>query len=485
MVDTYVESIPDKSVDYSAWYRAVVLRAELADYAPVRGCIIFRPYGYAIWELMQAHLDRRFKATGVQNAYFPLFIPESLLQREAEHVEGFAPEVAWVTHGGQEELHERLAIRPTSEAIIGATYSKWIQSYRDLPILLNQWCSVVRWEKETRPFLRTAEFLWQEGHTVHAGAAEAEARARLMLDVYRAFYEEDLAMPVIPGQKTEAEKFAGALYTYSVEAMMGDGQALQAATSHHLGDHFARVFDIQFLDTDGQRKYAHQTSWGLSWRSLGGLIMVHGDDAGLILPPKVAPYQAVIVPIWRKEAERETILAAARALADSLAPTVRVHLDTTDKTPGWKFNEWELRGVPLRLELGPRDIAGNSAVVVRRDVVTAEGRREKLVVPQAELPTRLPALLDEVQANLYARALAFRQARTYPVDDYADFKQRMNAGDGFLEAHWCGSAACEASIKAETTATIRNQPFAAADEAGACIYCGAPSPRRVIFARSY
>lgn len=485
MAESYVEEVPDKSADFSAWYRAVVLRAELADYAPVRGCIVFRPYGYAVWELMQAHLNRRFKATGVQNAYFPLFIPESLLQREAEHVEGFAPEVAWVTHGGQEQLHERLAIRPTSEAIIGAMFSKWVQSYRDLPILLNQWCSVVRWEKETRPFLRTAEFLWQEGHTVHAGAAEAEERARLMLDVYRAFYEEDLAVPVIAGQKTDAEKFAGAHHTYSVEAMMGDRQALQAATSHHLGDHFARVFDIQFLDADGARKYAHQTSWGLSWRSLGALIMVHGDDAGLVLPPKVAPYQAVIVPIWRKDAEREQVLVAARSLAATLATAARVHVDETDRTPGWKFNEWELRGVPVRIELGPRDIASGSAIVVRRDVATPEGRREKLTVAQADLPGRIPALLDLVQANLYARALAFREAHTHRVDDYGAFKELMATGGGFLAAHWCGSPECEAAIKVETTATIRTQPFDAPPEEGRCIKDGRPSRRRVIFARSY
>jgi prolyl-tRNA synthetase len=485
MVEGYVESIPARAADFSGWYRAVVLRAELADYAPVRGCIVFRPYGFAVWELMQARLDRRFKAAGVSNAYFPLFIPESLLQREADHVEGFAPEVAWVTHGGREELHERLAVRPTSEAIIGAMFSKWVQSYRDLPLVLNQWGSVVRWEKETRPFLRTTEFLWQEGHTAHATEAEAEERARRMLEVYRAFFEEDLAVPVIAGQKTETEKFAGAHHTYSVEAMMGDRQALQAGTSHHLGDHFARVFNIQFLDADGQRRFAHQTSWGLSWRSVGAVIMVHGDDAGLILPPVVAPYQVVIVPIWRKDAEREAVLAAAREVADALAPTIRVHLDATDRTPGWKFNEWELRGVPLRLELGPRDIASGSAVLVRRDVVTAEGKRAKVVVPQADLAARIPPLLDEIQATLHQKALAFRAAHTYRVADQEEFKRVMADGGGFLAAHWCGSPACEAAIKAETTATIRTIPFDAPAEAGACIRCGQPSERRVIFARSY
>src|SRR5579885_998611 len=364
--EKYVDEIVDQEDNFSKWYNQVVRKAELADYAPVRGCMIIRPYGYAIWENMQQHLDRRFKETGVVNAYFPLLIPRSFLEREAEHVEGFAPEVAWVTCGGNEELEEPLAIRPTSETIIGHSYARWIQSYRDLPLLINQWNNVMRWEKRTVLFLRTAEFLWQEGHTAHRTIEEAEERTRMMLEVYRAFAEEDAAMPVIAGLKSENEKFAGALRTYAIEAMMGDGKALQSGTSHNLGTNFAKSFDIQYLDADGQRKYCATTSWGLSTRMIGGLIMVHGDPSGLILPPRVAPYQVVIVPIWRKEADKALVSEVVERVEKMLKGKVRVKVDMSENTPGWKFNEWEMRGVPVRMEIGPRDVQNNSVVLVRR-----------------------------------------------------------------------------------------------------------------------
>ncbi|HLL80792.1 MAG TPA: proline--tRNA ligase, partial [Ktedonobacteraceae bacterium] len=400
--EKFVEEISDQEDNFSQWYNQVVRKAELADYAPVRGCMIIRPYGYAIWENIQRLLDARFKETDVLNAYFPLLIPRSFLEKEAEHVEGFAPELAWVTRGGGEELEEPLAIRPTSETIIGHSYAKWIQSYRDLPLLLNQWNNVMRWEKRTTLFLRTSEFLWQEGHTAHRSIEEAEERTRLMLEVYRSFAEEELAIPVIAGRKSENEKFAGALRTYSIEAMMGDGKALQSATSHNLGTNFAKGFDIQFLDSDGQRKYCATTSWGLSTRVIGGLIMVHGDNAGLILPPHVAPYQVVIVPIWRKDADKAAVSEVVTRLEKLLKGKVRVKVDMSENSPGWKFNEWEMRGVPVRLEIGPRDVQNNSVVLVRRD------NRAKEPVSVDALETRLPELLEEVQQALFDRALAFR-----------------------------------------------------------------------------
>src|SRR5215470_63997 len=387
--EKYVEEIIDQEDNFSQWYNQVVRKAELADYAPVRGCMIIRPYGYAIWENIQHLMDVRFKETGVLNAYFPLLIPRSFIEKEAEHIEGFAPELAWVTRGGGEELEEPLAIRPTSETIIGNSYAKWVQSYRDLPILINQWNNVMRWEKRTVLFLRTSEFLWQEGHTAHRTIEEAEERTLLMLEVYRAFAEEDAAMPVIMGRKSENEKFAGALRTYAIEALMRDGKALQAGTSHNLGTNFATSFDIQYLDADGQRKYCATTSWGASTRLVGGIIMVHGDDAGLILPPRLAPYQVVVVPIWRKDSEKTAVVEMVGRVEKMLKGKVRLKVDLSENTPGWKFNEWELRGVPVRMEIGPRDVQNNSVVLVRRD------NRVKKSVTIDALEARLPELLEE------------------------------------------------------------------------------------------
>ncbi len=403
--EKYVEDIVDQEDNFSKWYNQVVRKAELADYAPVRGCMIIRPYGYAIWENIQRLLDARFKETDVENAYFPLLIPRSFLEREAEHVEGFAPELAWVTRGGGEELEEPLAIRPTSETIIGHTYAKWIQSYRDLPILINQWNNVMRWEKRTTLFLRTSEFLWQEGHTAHRTLEEAEERTKLMLEVYRSFAEEEAAMPVLVGRKSENEKFAGALRTYSIEALMGDGKALQAGTSHNLGTNFAKGFDIQYLDADSQRKYCATTSWGMSTRMIGGVIMMHGDKSGLILPPHIAPYQTVIIPIARKDAEKSVVGEMVERVQKMLKGKVRFKTDNSDNTPGWKYNEWEMRGVPVRMEIGPRDVQNNSVMLVRRD------NRVKEVVSLDALENRLPELLEEVQKALFQRAVEFREAK--------------------------------------------------------------------------
>src|SRR5256885_988719 len=418
--ESFVTEITPRSQDFSKWYLDVVRRAELADYSPVKGCMVIRPYGYAIWELIQQALDKRIKASGHVNAYFPLFIPESLLNKEAEHVEGFAPQVAYVTHGGGEELEEKLIVRPTSEAIIGTMYAKWVQSWRDLPILINQWANVVRWEKVTRPFLRTTEFLWQEGHTAHETEAEAEEETLRILDLYSDVCESMLAMPVIKGRKSESEKFAGALRTYSIEALMGDGRALQAATSHNLGQNFAKAFDITFQARDKSVQYVWGTSWGMTTRLVGAVIMTHGDDSGLVLPPNVAPYHVVIVPIPRGNWQ-ETVLPKAREIQQQLvAGGVRVTLDDRDAyTPGWKFAEWELRGVPLRLEIGPKDLEKSQVLVARRDT------REKLGVPMDGLVERIRALLDEIQQNLLARALAFRDEHTQRADTYDMFKQAM------------------------------------------------------------
>ncbi len=485
--ESYVEELTDKSDDYSRWYTEVILKAQLADYAPVRGCMVIRPYGYSLWENMQRLLDARFKDTGHTNAYFPLLIPESFLAKEAEHVAGFAPEVAWVTQGGSEKLEERLAIRPTSEAIIGMMYAKWVQSWRDLPILINQWCNVMRWEKVTRLFLRTTEFLWQEGHTVHRTEEEAQEETLKMLGVYKAFVEEDLAIPVIAGRKTEAEKFKGAESTYSIEAMMGDGKALQAGTSHNLGQHFAKVFDITFQDMDGERKYAWQTSWGVSTRLIGAIIMVHGDDAGLIMPPKVAPTQVVVVPIWRKEEEKGEVTAFVDQLKASLGG-VRFKVDWDDEhTPGWKFNEWEMRGVPVRLEVGPRDVRSQQVVLVRRDT------RAKEIVPLANVQARIGELLAQIQQEMFEKARAFMAERTRTVNSFDEFKREIvveaeggkRAQSRFLLAPWCGSPECEAKIKDETAATIRNIPLDDESEEGSCVWCGKPSGRRVVFGRSY
>jgi prolyl-tRNA synthetase len=479
--EKYVEEIVDQEDDFSKWYNQVVRKAELADYAPVRGCMIIRPYGYAIWEHIQRLLDARFKETGVVNAYFPLLIPRSFLEREAEHVEGFAPQVAWVTRGGGEELEEPLAIRPTSETIIGYSYAKWIQSYRDLPLLINQWNNVMRWEKRTILFLRTAEFLWQEGHTAHRNVEEAEERTRLMLEVYRACSEEDLAIPVIAGRKSENEKFAGALRTYSLEAMMGDGKALQSATSHNLGTNFAQSFDIQYLDADGQRKYCATTSWGWSTRTIGGVIMVHGDSSGLILPPRIAPYQAVIVPIWRKEADKAAVSEMVTRIEKMLKGKVRLKVDLSENTPGWKFNEWEMRGVPVRMEIGPRDVQNNSVVLVRRD------NRSKEVVSVDSLEARLPVLLEEVQQALFQRALEFREQNTYYTDSYEEFKQIMAEKRGFVRVKWAEDSEAELAIKEETKATLRVIPFDQPEGGvhGKCFYTGKPATCEAIFARAY
>ena len=480
-IPDYPESITPQSEDFGRWYIDVVRRAELADYSPVKGCMVIRPYGYAIWELMQQGLDRRFKATGHVNAYFPLFIPESLLMKEVEHVEGFAPQVAWVTQGGTEVLEERLVVRPTSETIIGTMYAKWIQSWRDLPILINQWANVVRWEKVTRLFLRTTEFLWQEGHTAHETAEEAEEETRKMLGVYKEFSEAELAMPVLDGQKTESEKFAGAVRTYSIEALMGDGRALQAGTSHNLGQNFARVYDIKFQGRDKSLQYVWGTSWGVTTRLIGAVVMVHGDEGGLILPPRIAPYQVVIVPIPRGN-WRETVLPRAQAIRDELvARGVRVMLDDRDsQTPGWKFNEWEMRGVPLRLEIGPKDIEKSQVVLARRDT------RQKAFTPMEGLAAHIEQLLAEIQKALYDRAVQFRAEHTSETGSYDEFKQIMDGRPGFVISPWCGLAECEAAIKADTQATIRNIPFTNDRVDGqSCLRCGTPATVKAWFAKAY
>jgi len=473
--------ITPQSADFGRWYIDVVRRAELADYSPVRGCMVIRPYGYAIWELMQQGLDRRIKATGHVNAYFPLFIPESLLMREAEHVEGFAPQVAWVTQGGNEVLEERLVVRPTSETIIGTMYAKWVQSWRDLPILINQWANVVRWEKVTRLFLRTTEFLWQEGHTAHETAEEAEEETRKMLGVYQEFAETEMAMPVMTGQKTDSEKFAGADRTYSIEALMRDGRALQAGTSHNLGQNFAKSYEIKFQARDKSVQYAYTTSWGVTTRLIGALIMTHGDDGGLILPPRLAPYQVVIVPIPRGN-WKETVLPKAEEIKAALvARGVRVMLDAREsQTPGWKFNEWELRGVPLRMEIGPKDLEKSQVVLARRDT------RAKSFVPMDGLDAHVEQELAAIQAALLARAVAFRDEHTTHTDSYEEFKSILDGRPGFVVSPWCGNASCETDIKNETQATIRNIPFdSPAAVSKACIKCNAPATVHAWFAKAY
>jgi prolyl-tRNA synthetase len=477
-----LKEITPRGEDFSQWYLDVVLKAEMADYGPVKGCMIIRPYGFAVWEAMQADLDRRIKETGHVNAYFPLFIPKSFLEKEKEHVEGFSPECAWVTVGGGEELEEPLAIRPTSEAMICSMYAKWVRSWRDLPVLINQWANVVRWEKVTRPFLRTTEFLWQEGHTLHGTEAEAEEETMRMLGVYRSFYEEMLAVPVVAGRKSESEKFAGALRTYSVEALMGDGKALQGATSHNLGQHFATAYGIEYLDQNQERAKPWSTSWGASTRMIGGLIMTHGDDSGLVLPPKVATYQVVIVPIPPRKGDwSEAVLPKAReVLATLRASGVRAHLDDRDtQQPGFKYADWEMRGVPLRLELGPKDIEKDQCVLVRRDT------REKAFVPLAGMPARVRELLDTIQREMLERARKFVAENTTRVSSWDEFRQIMAGRRGFLIAGWCGDAECEAKIKQETKATVRVIPLEGGVRPGACIRCGRPSPQEVYFAQAY
>ena len=478
--DAFVTEITPQSTDFSRWYVDVVRKAELADYSPVKGCMVIRPYGYAMWEHIQRELDTRIKATGHVNAYFPLFIPESLLLREKKHVEGFAPQVAWVTKGGDEELEEKLAVRPTSETIIGVMYRKWIQSWRDLPVLINQWANVVRWEKVTRPFLRTTEFLWQEGHTAHETEAEAQEETLKILALYKDVCENVLAMPVIDGRKSESEKFAGASRTYSIEALMGDGRALQAGTSHNLGQNFARAFEIQFQGRDKSLQHVWTTSWGVTTRLIGAVIMTHGDDSGLVLPPAIAPFQVVIVPIPRGN-WKETVLPTCEAIRNQLvAAGVRVKLDDDEsQTPGWKFAEYEMRGVPLRLEIGPKDIEKNSVFAARRDT------REKQSLPMAGLPERITRLLKEIQSALLAKALAFRDDHTTRTSSYDEFRRIMAGRPGFVVAPWCESAQCEDEIKAETQATVRNIPFDQPPPTDPCLKCGRPATVSAWFAKAY
>ncbi len=476
----FVKEITPMEKDFSQWYTDIILKTELVDYAPVKGCMVIRPYGYAIWENIQKDLDCRFKETGHTNAYFPLFIPESLLRKEQEHVEGFAPEVAWVTHGGDEELAERIAVRPTSETVICTMYSKWINSYRDLPVLINQWANVVRWEKSTRPFLRTAEFLWQEGHTAHATEEDAEEETLKMLEVYRDFVERDLAIPVIKGRKTEKEKFAGALRTYTIEALMLDGKGLQVGTSHNLGQHFAKVFDITYLDRDGKEKYVWTTSWGVSTRLIGALIMVHGDSRGLRVPPKIAPIQVVIVPIAPGD-KKEVVLSKAQQLYETLKGDVRVELDDRDEyTPGWKFNQWEMKGVPVRVEIGPRDIEKHQVVIARRDT------GEKMVVGEGELKPRLLKLLEGIQHNMFKQAKSFVEKNTREVENFEQFEEIIKNKRGFIKASWCGNRECEDYVKEKTGASIRCIPLNKNEHRpGKCVYCGKESEQIVYFARAY
>ncbi|HVG33941.1 MAG TPA: proline--tRNA ligase [Pyrinomonadaceae bacterium] len=474
--------LPSRSEDFAEWYNQLVLRAELADYAPVRGCMIVRPYGWALWENIQQALDGRFKATGHVNAAFPLLIPQSFLEKEKSHVEGFSPELAVVTVGGGKELEEPLVVRPTSETIIGHAYAKWIKSYRDLPVLINQWNSVVRWELRTKLFLRTLEFFWQEGHTAHATYEEAEAETRQMLDIYTDFAVNEAAIPVIPGRKSDSERFAGADQTFSIEAMMGDGKALQAGTSHNLGQNFARAFDIRYLDKTGELQYCWTTSWGLSTRFIGAIIMVHGDDKGLILPPRLAPWQVVIVPIFKNDEEKASVKEAVqRVRAELIAANIRVKIDEREGvTPGFKFNDWEMRGVPLRVEIGPKDVANGTVALARRDKPGKEG---KSFVEQNGLIDAVNETLSNIQESLYQRALAFRNANTHDAQDYAQFKSVVEKG--FARSYWCGRQECEAQIKAETKATTRCIPLEQTGSEGLCVRCGQPAQEKVIFARAY
>lgn len=470
----FVKDIADIETDFPQWYTDVVLKTKLVDYGPVKGTMVIRPYGYAIWENIQRELDKRFRATGHQNAYFPMLIPESYLKKEAEHVEGFAPEVAVVTHAGGEKLAEPLVIRPTSETIIGEMYSKWLQSYRDLPILVNQWANVVRWEKTTRPFLRTSEFLWQEGHTVHATEEEAMEETMKMLGVYKEFAETCLAIPVFTGRKTEKEKFAGAVATFGMEAMMHDGKSLQAGTSHYLGQNFAKAFDIQFLDKDGTHKYGYTTSWGVSTRLIGALIMAHGDQRGLVLPPVVAPVQAILIPI---AAKKEGVLEAVAALRERLAAAdIRVDSDVSDNSPGWKFNEWEMKGVPLRIELGPRDIEAGKMVLVRRDT------HEKIEADLCNAETVVKELLAKIQKNLYELAKQNKERRVVTATNMDEILAGVENGN-FVKAGWCGCRECEDKIKEKTAASSR--VIAEGETAETCACCGKKAEKVVYFARAY
>ena len=472
-----VEAITSMEDDFAQWYTDVVKKAELCGYTSVKGCMAIKPAGYAIWENIQHELDRRFKETGVQNVYMPIFIPESLLQKEKDHVEGFAPEVAWVTHGGLDPLQERLCVRPTSETLFCDFYAKEIQSHRDLPKVYNQWCSVVRWEKTTRPFLRSREFLWQEGHTAHATAEEAEERTIQMLNLYADFCEEVLAIPVIKGQKTEKEKFAGAEATYTIESLMHDGKALQSGTSHNFGDGFARAFGIQYTDKENKLQYVHQTSWGMTTRMIGALIMVHGDNSGLVLPPRIAPVQAVVIPIQQR---KEGVLEKAEELTQILkAAGIRVKADVTDKSPGFKFAEQEMRGIPVRIECGPKDIESGQAVICRRDT------REKYIVKFEELAAKVQEVLDTMQKEMLERARAHRDAHTYVATNYEEFKETINTKPGFVKAMWCGNRECEDKIKEDVQATSRCMPFEQEHLSDVCVCCGKPAKKMVYWGRAY
>ena len=472
-----VEAITSMEEDFAQWYTDVVKKAELIDYTSVKGCMVIKPAGYAIWENIQHELDRRFKETGVENVYLPMFIPESLLQKEKDHVEGFAPEVAWVTHGGLEPLQERMCVRPTSETLFCDFYANEVHSYRDLPKVYNQWCSVVRWEKTTRPFLRSREFLWQEGHTAHATAEEAEKRTIQMLNVYADFCEEELAIPVIKGRKTDKEKFAGAEATYTIESLMHDGKALQSGTSHNFGDGFAKAFDIQFTDKDNKLKYVHQTSWGMTTRMIGAIIMVHGDDSGLVLPPRIAPTQVVVIPIQMK---KEGVVEKAAEVKEALAAAgLRVKMDDADKSPGWKFAEAEMRGIPVRIELGPKDIEAGQAVIVRRDT------REKITAPLTELALKVKEILATMQQDMLERARAHRDAHTYTAKTLEEFKDIAQNKPGFIKAMWCGDQACEDALKEEAGVTSRCMPFEQEEITCECIYCKKPAKKMVYWGKAY
>ncbi len=473
----FVEAITSMEEDFAQWYTDVVTKAGLVGYTSVKGCMVIKPAGYAIWENIQAELDRRFKETGVENVSMPMFIPESLLQKEKDHVEGFAPEVAWVTHGGLEPLQERLCVRPTSETLFCDFYAKDIQSHRDLPRVYNQWCSVVRWEKTTRPFLRSREFLWQEGHTAHATAEDAQERTIQMLHVYADFCEEVLAIPVIRGQKTDKEKFAGANATYTIEALMHDGKALQSGTSHNFGDGFAQAFGIQYTNPENKLEYVHQTSWGMSTRIIGALIMVHGDNSGLVLPPKIAPTQVMVIPIQQA---KEGVLDKAQEICQTLKDVgLRVKVDDTDKSPGWKFSEQEMRGIPVRVECGPKDIAAGQAVVVRRDT------REKTIVPLDQISENVCQILETMQREMLERARAHRDAHTYTVTDYEEFKKTIEERPGFVKAMWCGDVGCEEKIKEDVQATSRCIPFDEEHLSDTCVCCGRPAKKMVYWGRAY
>lgn len=472
----FVKEITSMDVDFAQWYTDVVKKADLVDYSSVRGSMIIRPYGYALWENIKGELDDRIKETGHENVYMPLFIPESLLQKEKDHIEGFAPEVAWVTHGGDEELTERLCVRPTSEVLFGEHYKNIIHSYRDLPKLYNQWSNVVRWEKTTRPFLRTLEFLWQEGHTCHATDEEAHEETVKMLEVYADICENILAIPVVKGKKTEKEKFAGAKFTYTIESLMHDGKALQSGTSHHLGDGFAKAFGIQFTDKDGKQQYVQQTSWGFTTRIIGAMIMVHGDDRGLVIPPKAAPIQVMIVPVAQ---HKEGVLDYAYGLKRSLSKVARVDIDASDKKPGWKFNEYEMKGVPLRLEVGPKDIEKGQVVLARRDT------GEKIFISAEKLEETVEQLLEEIQTSLYKKALNHREENTYTAYNYKELVELFKEKTGFVKAMWCGDRACEDKIKEDTSATSRCMPFNENSIGSKCVCCGEEAGHLVFWAKAY